>query len=100
MDVYPLGNCLLQYRWTADRMMLKNQDVKNLFVENVDPFFNDILTFFKGTMDFVPSVVGNKFETLEQTMMKANQWMAEQQQDVNIYNVQSIDYRAKASGCK
>ena len=53
-----------------------------------------------GAMDFVPSKVGTKFETLELTMTKVNQWITQQPPDVNICNVQSIDYKVQTSWCE
>ena len=58
---------------------------------------------FLGTADFVPDCLKPEgflsigcFQTIGETMQKANHWI-QQQQGVRITNVQSIDYKVSSS---
>ena len=48
-----------------------------------------------GAMDFTPTLVGHGLQRFKETMDKANMWIMQQPPDVNICNVQSIDYKVK-----
>ena len=46
-------------------------------------------------MDFTPTVVGHGLQRFKESMDKANMWIMQQPPDVNICNVQNIDYKVK-----
>ena len=58
------------------------------------------ILFVTGTADFVPAQVTadqtftmGSFESLGATVAKANAWIAQQPLNINIVNVQSLDYK-------
>ena len=70
---------------------------------NFGKFFDCFLSF-SGTADFVPAQITahkmftpGSFETLGSNMVKANNWIAQQPPNLNICNVQSIDYKVEES---
>ena len=58
---------------------------------------------FLGTADFVPEKFksntfgSDEFESFGQTMVKVNAWIAQQSSDINVCNVQSIEYKLESS---
>ena len=58
---------------------------------------------FLGTADFVPEKLksnksgSDEFESFGQTMVKVNAWIAQQSSDINVCNVQRIEYKLESS---